>query len=99
MGRIRHADRTAGAVIGDRTLVHRRVTRTNAAHHQFFRNLLGSINVGFNVTESIDEVVRILKSRGVTFDGPIQGDANGSIRLAFFGDPDDNSLYLCESKY
>ncbi len=40
MGRIRHADRTAGAVIGDRTLVHRRVTRTNAAHHQFFRNLL-----------------------------------------------------------
>ncbi len=40
MGRIRHADRTAGAVIGDRTLVHRRVTRTNAAHHEFFRNLL-----------------------------------------------------------
>ncbi len=40
MGRIRHADRTAGTVIGDRTLVHRRVTRTNAAHHEFFRNLL-----------------------------------------------------------
>ncbi len=60
---------------------------------------LGSINVGLNVTESIDEVVRTLKSRGVKFDGPIQGDANGSIRLAFFGDPDDNSLYLCESKY
>ncbi len=45
MGRIRHADRTAGAVIGDRTLVHRRVTRTNAAHHQFFRNLLGSTQI------------------------------------------------------
>ncbi len=60
---------------------------------------LGSINVGLNVTESIDEVVRTLTSRGVTFDGPIQDDANGSIRLAFFGDPDNNSLYLCESKY
>lgn len=60
---------------------------------------LGSINIGFNVTESLDEVVRTLESRGVTFDGPISGDANGSIRLAFFGDPDGNSLYLCESKY
>ncbi len=60
---------------------------------------LGSINVGFNVTESIDDVVRTLESRGVTFDGAIKGDANGSIRLAFFGDPDGNSLYLCESKY
>ncbi len=60
---------------------------------------LGSINIGFNVTESIDEVVRTLESRGVTFDGPIKGDANGSIRLAFFGDFDGNSLYLCESKY
>ena len=60
---------------------------------------LGSINVGFNVTQSIDDVVRTLESRGVTFDGAIKGDANGSIRLAFFGDPDGNSLYLCESKY
>ncbi len=60
---------------------------------------LGSINVGFNVTQSIDDVVGTLESRGVTFDGPIKGDANGSIRLAFFGDPDGNSLYLCESKY
>lgn len=60
---------------------------------------LGSINIGLNVTQSIDDVVRTLESRGVTFDGPIQGDTNGSIRLAFFGDPDGNSLYLCESKY
>ncbi len=47
MGRIRHADRTAGAVIGDRTLVHRRVTRTNAAHHEFFRNLLDHLRKSF----------------------------------------------------
>ena len=60
---------------------------------------LGSINIGFNVTQSIDVVVRTLESRGVTFDEPIKGDANGSIKLAFFGDPDGNSLYLCESKY
>ena len=59
----------------------------------------GSINIGFDVNESIDEVVRTLESRGVTFDGPIKDDANGSIKLAFFGDPDHNSLYLCESKY
>ncbi len=60
---------------------------------------LGSINIGFNVTQSIDVVVRTLESRGVTFDEPIKGDANGSIKLAFFGGPDGNSLYLCESKY
>ena len=70
-----------------------------AAERMGVPGTLGSINVGFNVTESIEEVVRTLESRGVTFDGPIKGDANGSIRLAFFGDPDGNSLYLCESKY
>ncbi len=70
-----------------------------AAERMSAPGTLGSINVGFDVTESIDDVVRTLESRGVTFDGPIKSDANGSIRLAFFGDPDGNSLYLCESKY
>ena len=69
-----------------------------AAERMGVPGTLGSINVGFNVTESIEEVVRTLESRGVTFDGPIKGDATGSIRLAFFGDSDGNSLYLCESK-
>ncbi|MFQ5742830.1 MAG: VOC family protein [Acidobacteriota bacterium] len=57
----------------------------------------GSISVGFNVTEPIDEVVASLKERGVRFRGPVQADAEGEIQLAFFGDPDDNDLYLCEA--
>lgn len=56
----------------------------------------GSISVGLNVTGPIDEVVNTLKSRGVTFRGPVREDAEGGIRLAFFGDPDGNELYLCE---
>ena len=39
-----------------------------------------------------------LGTKGVTFKGPIIDDANGSIRLAFFSDPDGNDLYLCELK-
>ncbi len=56
----------------------------------------GSISVGLNVTDPIDEVVATLKGRGVKFRGAIQEDAEGGIRLAFFGDPDGNDLYLCE---
>lgn len=56
----------------------------------------GSISVGLNVTQPIDEVVATLESRGVRFRGPVQQDAEGGIRLAFFGDPDGNDLYLCE---
>ena len=56
----------------------------------------GSISLGFNVNSPIDEVVATLQSRGVQFRGPIQDDADGGIRLAFFGDPDGNDLYLCE---
>lgn len=56
----------------------------------------GSISVGLNVTQPIDEVVATLESRGVRFRGPVQQDAEGGIRLAFLGDPDGNDLYLCE---
>ena len=56
----------------------------------------GSISVGFLVTESIDQVVARLTDRGVTFRGPVQGDPQFPIRLAFFGDPDGNDLYLCQ---
>ncbi len=59
MGRIRHADRTAGAVIGDRTLVHRRVTRTNAAHHEFFRNLLERVG-GVDAARGVPGVEEVL---------------------------------------
>ena len=54
----------------------------------------GSISVGFNVVAPIDQVVESLMARGVQFRGPIQDDT--AVRLAFFGDPDGNDLYLCE---
>lgn len=54
----------------------------------------GAISVGFNVTAPIDQVVESLKARGVQFRGPIVDDT--AVRLAFFGDPDGNDLYLCQ---
>jgi len=56
----------------------------------------GAISVGITVTEPIEKVVATLQDRGVTFHGPIQSDPQGGIKLAFFGDPDGNDLYLCE---
>lgn len=53
----------------------------------------GSISVGFSVTEPLEQVYDRLQSGGVAFDGPIRGE---NARLAFFGDPDGNALYLFE---
>lgn len=54
----------------------------------------GSISVGLNVTQPLEAVVEALKARGVSFHGPIVDD--DPVRLAFFGDPDGNDLYLCQ---
>lgn len=54
----------------------------------------GAIQVGLMVNKPLDEVVQDLSSRGVVFRGPIVDD--GEVRLAFFGDPDGNDLYLTE---
>lgn len=56
----------------------------------------GAIQVGLAVDKPLDEAVRDLQSRGVVFRGPISDD--GQVRLAFFGDPDGNDLYLAEVK-
>lgn len=56
----------------------------------------GSIQVGFAVDKPLDQVVRGLQTQGVIFRGPIVDD--GGVRLAFFGDPDGNELYLAEVK-
>lgn len=56
----------------------------------------GSIAIGFNVTEPLEEVIATLERRGVSFQGAVQGRAEVPVRLAFFGDPDGNALYLCE---
>jgi catechol 2,3-dioxygenase-like lactoylglutathione lyase family enzyme len=55
----------------------------------------GGISIGLGV-QSINEVMETLKERGVTFRGPLQD--NEYVKLAFFADPDGNSLYLCEIK-
>ena len=54
----------------------------------------GSIQVGFNVTTPIADAVEVLANRGVVFRGPIVGER---VKLAFFDDPDQNALYLCEA--
>jgi len=56
----------------------------------------GGIQIGFAVDRPLDAVVEEMKSRGVLFRGPVVDDVQ--VRLAFFGDPDDNDLYLIEVK-
>ena len=55
----------------------------------------GSISLGFEV-ENLDSTVTELKAKGVKFHGSLVDD--GPVRLAFFGDPDGNSLYLTQVK-
>jgi catechol 2,3-dioxygenase-like lactoylglutathione lyase family enzyme len=58
----------------------------------------GASQIGFDVRGPIDEAVRELQSRGVSFierdGGPIVDDE--AVKLAFFTDPDGNEHYLCE---
>ncbi len=53
----------------------------------------GAISVGLGV-DSVDDAMATLRDRGVSFRGePI---VSPPVKLAFFGDPDGNDLYLCE---
>jgi catechol 2,3-dioxygenase-like lactoylglutathione lyase family enzyme len=54
----------------------------------------GSLAIGFNVTQDLDQVVSALARRGVRFHGPVVDDEH--VRLAFFDDPDGNGLYLAQ---
>jgi catechol 2,3-dioxygenase-like lactoylglutathione lyase family enzyme len=54
----------------------------------------GSIQIGLNVAQPIQQVVHTLTERGVNFHGPVIADS--AVKLAFFNDPDGNDLYLCE---
>lgn len=67
-----------------------------AGAHPGLAGSRGAISIGLTVGESIDSVVMKLAAKGVKFDGPVKDD--GAVRLAFFGDPDGNELYLCEVK-
>ena len=55
----------------------------------------GGISIGLQV-EDLDGVMETLAERGVSFHGPPADDT--AVRLAFFGDPDGNALYLCEAQ-
>ena len=55
----------------------------------------GSVSVGLSVTQPIESVVAALREQGVAFRGPIAD--QGFVKLAFFGDPDGNMLYLAET--
>jgi catechol 2,3-dioxygenase-like lactoylglutathione lyase family enzyme len=53
----------------------------------------GSLSIGLGV-QNLELAMAELRKRGVQFQGPVVSD--GPVKLAFFGDPDRNPLYLCE---
>jgi catechol 2,3-dioxygenase-like lactoylglutathione lyase family enzyme len=57
---------------------------------------VGSLTIGFNVSEPIREAVARLKTRGVVFHGDIVDDTQ--LLVANFRDPDGNPFYLAEVK-
>ncbi len=54
----------------------------------------GSVSVGLEVNQPIDEVVQVLANRGVRFLGPVR--VEGGWKSACFADPDGNALCLVE---
>ncbi len=58
----------------------------------------GAITIGLNVDQPLEQVVARLEARGVVFKIPILDNPKSPVRLAFFGDPDGNELYLCEAR-
>jgi catechol 2,3-dioxygenase-like lactoylglutathione lyase family enzyme len=56
----------------------------------------GSIRVGLELNQPIDEVVAVLKNRGVVFQGDIR--VEGGVKQAPFTDPDGNALCLTERR-
>ena len=55
----------------------------------------GAISIGLEVDDLDAEMAR-LKAKGVVFQGNVAED--GPVRLAFFGDPDGNPIYLTQVK-
>lgn len=54
----------------------------------------GSMSIGFDLIGSIDEAMRELQAKGVTFTGPVSEGKAG--KFVHFTDPDGNSLYMSE---
>ena len=89
--RTRYEDAWAEAVAGDLVI---------GLHGQSERapdpGTAGAIQIGLLVDGPIEGVVEALGAKGVSFRGPVVDD--GAVKLAYFSDPDGNSLYLCEVK-
>jgi predicted enzyme related to lactoylglutathione lyase len=56
----------------------------------------GAVQIGLNVIEPLDEVMRKLAKNGVVFAGPMITDADAG-RFVNLKDPDGNCLYLWET--
>ena len=56
----------------------------------------GSIHLGIEIKDSIQDRVEVMKGKGVKFAGAVRDD--GYILFADFEDPDGNALYLAQSK-
>jgi catechol 2,3-dioxygenase-like lactoylglutathione lyase family enzyme len=54
----------------------------------------GSITIGFAAVGGLEEIVKRLEARGVSFPYGIQNDKGG--KFALFSDPDGHSLFLYE---
>jgi catechol 2,3-dioxygenase-like lactoylglutathione lyase family enzyme len=54
----------------------------------------GSMEIGLELSGSIEDAVKKLEAKGVRFEHPIQRGKSGS--FAHFEDPDGNPLYLTE---
>jgi catechol 2,3-dioxygenase-like lactoylglutathione lyase family enzyme len=59
----------------------------------------GGVQIGLSVERPIQEVVDLLKTKGVNFVSGVEVDPNGGVKLAFFEDPDGNVLYLVDTKH
>jgi len=54
----------------------------------------GSMSIGLELSASIHDAVKVLKNKGVRFNGPVHEDKSGA--FASFEDPDGNPLYLAQ---
>ena len=57
----------------------------------------GAVQIGLNVVEPLDKVMRTLEKRGVRFDGPMIEDEKSGNRFAMCRDLDGNPMYRWES--
>ena len=58
--------------------------------------IAGSVQIGLTVNRPLEEEMKTLGARGITFDGGIVGDPKAGLRFANLKDMDGNALYLWE---